>query len=251
MKTSLTIRAIWASSALLLAIGSSPSALAEIDSGGVRAIDSGGVRGIDSGGLRAIDSGGLRGIDSGGLRAIDSGGSRLFDISSGSVLEIDSGGIHRLGSDRSQTFEIDSGGVRGIDSGGAHLLSGPITSVDRLNQTFTSLGQVVFASRDMIASVSPGDYVAVVGTVAGPGTVYADEVGVYAQRYIPGASAVYIAGMLSDIDPSVGLAEIGSLQIDYTAGLSRGVQPSGHVAGFLGVQPTPGGPVVATGFHSP
>ena len=167
----------------------------------------GSVLGIDAGGVQGIDAGGLLGIDAGGVQGIDAGG----------------------------LLGIDAGGVQGIDAGG--ILAGPVDSIDRINGVFESMGQIVMASQGMLAGMSVGDYVSVEGSVVSPGWLYADDVSVSAERYVPGATEVFVTGLVSSVDLARGTAQMGRLTIDYTPSLGRGHAPSGAMWSFSGTIP--------------
>jgi hypothetical protein len=99
------------------------------------------------------------------------------------------------------------------------------------------MGQIVMASQGMLAGMSVGDYVSVAGSVVSPGWLYADQVTVSAERYIPGATEVFVTGMLSSVDLTRGTAQMGSLTIDYTSSLGRGHAPSSAMWSFSGTIP--------------
>ncbi|MGB5470170.1 MAG: hypothetical protein WBM64_07125, partial [Woeseiaceae bacterium] len=199
-----------------------------IDAGGVQGIDAGGLLGIDAGGVQGIDAGGLLGIDAGGVQGIDAGG----------LLGIDAGGVQG----------IDAGGLLGIDAGG--VLSGPVDSIDRINGVFESMGQIVMASQSMLAGMSVGDYVSVEGSVVSAGWLYADQVAVSAERYVPGATEVFVTGLLSSVDLARGTAQMGRLTIDYTPSLGRGHAPSGAMWSFSGTIPAARGVMLSDKTNS-
>ncbi len=90
-----------------------------------------------------------------------------------------------------------------------------------------------------------GDYVAVVGTVAGPGYLYADQVGRFDTEYVAGASEVFVAGIPSSINTGEGKAMVGDLSVDYTQALSRGTHPGASISFFRGVRPTSSGTMLS------
>ena len=181
------------------------------------------VQGIDSNGIAGIDSNGVFGIDSNGIAGIDSNGSQ----------GIDSNGI----------AGIDSNGVFGIDSKG--VLAGPVDRIDVVNGVFHSMGQVVMASKDMLIAMRVGDFVTVDGSVVSPGWLYADAISVSDIRYVPGATKVFVSGMLSAVDVTNGTARMGGLTIDYTASLANSSAPSGSMWSFAGTRPQSGGVLVS------
>ena len=210
-----------------------------IDSMGSLGIDSNGGLGIDSNGGQGIDSNGGQGIDSNGGLGIDSMGSLGIDSMGG--LGIDSMGS--LGIDSNGSQGIDSNGNQGIDSMG--VLSGPIDRIDTINGVFESMGQIVMASRDALARMNVGDFVSVQGSVVGPGWLYADDVSVSNTQYVPGATEVFVTGMLSSVDRAAGTARMGGLTIDYTLSLGAGSAPSDMMWSFSGTRPVSSGVMIS------
>ena len=100
------------------------------------------------------------------------------------------------------------------------------------------MGQVVLASQDMLSRMNVGDFVSVGGSVVSPGWLYADTLDVSPTPYVPGATEVFVTGLLSSVDTMTGTAQIGGLTIDYTPSLADGAAPSGMMWGFAGVRPT-------------
>ena len=211
-----------------------------IDAGGVLGIDAGGVLGIDAGGVLGIDAGGVLGIDAGGVLGIDAGG--VLGIDAGGVLGIDAGGV--LGIDAGGVLGIDAGGVLGIDAGGV-LLAGPVDSINRTNGVFESMGQVVMASQSMLAAMKVGDYVAVGGSIVAPGWLYADDVIVSDRLYVPGATEVFVSGMLTSVNSRDGTARMGGLTIDYTPSLGSVEAPSRGLWSFRGIMPSKRGVMIS------
>jgi hypothetical protein len=101
------------------------------------------------------------------------------------------------------------------------VLAGPVDSIDPINGVFMAMGQTVMASQGMLSSMSVGDF----GSVVSSGWLYADSVSVANDMYVPGATAVFVSGIPSAIDPVLGQAKLGELTIDYTAALSGGAIP--------------------------
>jgi hypothetical protein len=117
------------------------------------------------------------------------------------------------------------------------VLAGPVSSIDRINGVFESMGQIILASQSMLNSMRIGDYVSVDGSVVSGGWLYADNVSVFAESYVPGASPVFVTGIPSAMDPLTGRAQIGGLTIDYTPALSSGDLGIGLEMSFSGIQP--------------
>jgi hypothetical protein len=196
-------------------------------------ITSGGALDITSGGAMDITSGGALDITSGGALDITSGGA--LDITSGGALDITSGGV----------LDITSGGTLDITSGGQHLLSGPVSTIDRPAGTFESLGQTVWVGQAMLGNLSVGDYVAVVGSVVGPGNIYADRIGEYGNGYVAGASEVLVAGIPSNVNSSIAELTLGNLAIDYSPALANGSPLGAPIIEFRGIQPEIGGKLIS------
>ena len=191
----------------------------------IAADSSGNTAGIDGTGIAGIDGTGAAGIDGTGINGIDGTGAAGID------------GTGILG--------IDGTGAAGIDGTGM-LLAGPIDSIDRINGVFESMGQVVMASQDMLSSMRVGDFVTVGGTAISSGWYYADTVSVSDQSYVPGATKVFISGLMSSVDFMNGTAQMGDLTIDYTASLGSGAAPSGATWSFHGTRPSLGGSMIST-----
>jgi hypothetical protein len=182
------------------------------------------VRGIDQADIRGIDQADIRGIDQADIRGIDQADIR--------------------GIDQADIRGIDQADIRGIDQADV-LLFGRIDSVNEVDGTLSVVGQTVFASRDALAAVSIGSLVQVAGTVVGPGHIYADRVTVSAEQYVPGSTEVYVTGIPSVVDTTLGRVSMGGLEVDYTSSLSRGYPAAGTVWTFRGTQPNIRGLMVA------
>jgi hypothetical protein len=146
------------------------------------------------------------------------------------------------GADVAGITGADALGITGADS---QILAGPVDSIDRINGVFGSMGQIVMASQNMLAGMSVGDFVSVAGSVVSPGWLYADDVSVSANSYVPGATEVLVTGMLSSVDLALGTAQMGGLTIDYTSSLSSSDAPSGPMWSFAGIRPETRGVMVS------
>ena len=166
-------------------------------------------------------------------------GGDVLGINGGDVTGINGGDV--LGINGGDVAGINGGDVLGINGADNRLLSGPVDSIDRINGVFESMGQIVMASQSMLAGMTVGDYVSVAGSVVSPGWLYADELSVSAERYVPGATEVFVTGLLSSVDLARGTAEMGGLTIDYTPSLSRGFAPSSALWSFAGTMPARNG----------
>ena len=102
------------------------------------------------------------------------------------------------------------------------------------------------ASQDMLSSMRVGDFVTVGGTAISSGWYYADTVSVSDQSYVPGATGVFISGLMSSVDFMNGTAQMGDLTIDYTASLGSSEAPSGDTWSFHGTRPSLRGSMIST-----
>ncbi len=101
------------------------------------------------------------------------------------------------------------------------------------------------ASHQALAAMRVGDLVSVQGSVVGPGWLYADDVSVSDSLYVPGATEVFVTGMLSSVDRVAGTARIGGLTIDYTPSLGNGAAPSALMWSFAGTRPVADGMMIS------
>jgi hypothetical protein len=223
--------------ATLVAVAA-PSAFAEVSSG-TSSIGAKYSLGIDGANALGIDGANAAGIDGANTAGID--GANALGIDGANTAGID--GANALGIDGANTAGIDGANALGID--GAVVLAGPVDSIDRINGVFGSMGQIVMASQNMLAGMSVGDFVSVAGSVVSPGWLYADDVSVSANSYVPGATEVLVTGMLSSVDLALGTAQMGGLTIDYTSSLSSSDAPSGPMWSFAGIRPETRGVMVS------
>jgi hypothetical protein len=92
-----------------------------------------------------------------------------------------------------------------------------------VNGVFQSMGQVVMASQNMLSEMKVGDFV----------------------TYVPGATEVFVTGLLSSVDYFTGTARMGGLTIDYTSGLGDGAAPTSAMWSFSGIRPGVDGVMVS------
>ena len=175
----------------------------------------------------------IAGINGGDVSGIN--GGDVYGINGGDVYGINGGDLNG----------INGGDLRGINGGDALVLAGPVDSIDPINGVFMAMGQTVMASQGMLSSMSVGDFVSVNGSVVSSGWLYADSVSVASDMYVPGATAVFVSGIPSAIDPVLGQAQLGELTIDYTGALSGGAIPAGMSLTFSGIQPANRGLLVS------
>ena len=118
------------------------------------------------------------------------------------------------------------------------LLRGPIQAIDAASSRILVLGQWIPASATQLAASSVGQVVAVYGSLAASGNyVVSALLHINSIRYVPGATSVFIKGVISSVDPSTGTLRIGPLSVDYTAALSQGSNPlisKGEAVAFRG-----------------
>ena len=214
------------------------------DSFGIDANDAFGIDANDSLGIDANDMFGIDANDSLGIDANDAFGidaNDSFGIDANDAFGIDAN--DSLGIDANDMFGIDANDSLGIDAN--DVLSGPVDRIDTINGVFESMGQIVMASRDALASMNVGDFVSVQGSVVGPGWLYADGVSVSNAQYVPGATEVFVTGMLSSVDRAAGIARMGGLTIDYTSSLGAGRAPSEMMWSFSGTRPVSSGVMIS------
>ena len=216
-----------------------------ITGGSVEAITGGSVEAITGGSVEAITGGSVEAITGGSVEAI-TGGS-MFAITGGSVEAITGGSVEAI---TGGSVEAITGGSAYAITGGSGqvwygeslVLSGPVESIDRARGIFTSVGQNVLAARGMLDSLSIGAFVSVRGTIAGAGWIYADDVALSREQYVPGATEVFVTGIPSSVDLSLGTATIGGLTVDYTPSLGgSGFGGLGDAITVIGTQPARGG----------
>ena len=106
---------------------------------------------------------------------------------------------------------------------------GPVEQVNRLESSLTVLGQTFGLTPSVVITIGtkryplsvalrviqPGAYVSVVGEMTS-GRPTAQVILVSSRPYVPGASDVYISGVVTSYDSSTGQAKVGHLQIDAT-----------------------------------
>ena len=142
------------------------------------------------------------------------------------------------GADVTSITGADVTSITGADNA---LLAGPVDSIDQINGVFESMGQIVMASQTMLSGMQVGDFVSVSGSVVSAGWLYADGISVSSDRYVPGATEVFVTGLLSSVNREMGTAQIGGLTIDYTASLGDAGAPSAAIWSFKGIRPAQSG----------
>jgi len=226
MRNARSARGLMTLGATLIAVITSSQSFAGISGGDAAGITGGDVLGITGGDAAGITGGDVFGITGGDAAGIT--GGDVFGITGG-----DAAGI-------------TGGDAAGITGGDGTVLAGPVDSIDRINGVFESMGQIVMASQSMLSGMQVGDYVTVGGTAISSGWYFADAVNVSDLSYVPGATEVFISGMMSSLDLVNGTAEMGGLTIDYTSSLGGSNAPSGDMWSFHGTRPSLGGSLIST-----
>jgi hypothetical protein len=108
--------------------------------------------------------------------------------------------------------------------------------------TFVAVGQTVALQGADLAALSVGDFVMVYGTLEGSGRIAATGYELSTAIYVPGSTQVFVTGIPSAVDYSIGVATIGDLEINYT--MSLGSSDFGGIGAAItvyGTQPALGG----------
>ena len=120
---------------------------------------------------------------------------------------------------------------------------GLVQTVDAASGALVVSGQTVHVSSKTKLGQSSlpgkGSLVAVYGALNADGTITATQITSLGNSYVPGATTLYVRGVVKSVNASLGRAQVGSLSIDYTASLYSSAAASikaGTVAEFAGVQ---------------
>jgi len=200
------------------------------DAQGITTADVLGITTADAQGITTADVLGITTADVLGITTADAQGITTADVLG--ITTADAQGITTA-----DVLGITTADALGITTADSQVLAGPVDSIDIINGVFESMGQVVMASQTMLSGMRVGDYVTVSGSIASPGWLYADGVSVSTDSYVPGATEVFVTGLLSSVDLARGTAKIGSLTIDYTSSLGSASAPSGAIWSFKGIRP--------------
>ena len=143
----------------------------------------------------------------------------------------------------------------GISGGGASaavqepklLLVGPVEAIDVKHSTAIVLGQTVLVHQT--EGLTIGETVEVFGTTR-PDGVFAASAVKSEGLYVPGSTGILLSAPVQKLEPSVGRAIIGGLNVDLTALMAAGaVSPEvGAVVQVNGTQPALHGLVLANGI---
>ena len=102
------------------------------------------------------------------------------------------------------------------------LLRGPIEKIDTGSSRIQVLGQWLPVTPSQFAASKVGQFIAVYGTLTSAGKyVISALLHIDSIRYVPGATNVFIKGVVTSSDQNSGLLRIGGLSVDYTAALSQ------------------------------
>jgi hypothetical protein len=125
------------------------------------------------------------------------------------------------------------------------------SSITVLGQTYgvtPSVAVVIGAKRYSVAEtfrlIRSGTYVSIVGSQTADGKLLAKEILVSRRAYVPGASEVFVSGLVTAFDISTGVAQIGPLKIDTTTFLPTNSAEAFAVGSHIeatGKQALPGG----------
>ncbi|MBX5463799.1 MAG: hypothetical protein IRZ28_22265, partial [Steroidobacteraceae bacterium] len=142
----------------------------------------------------------------------------------------------------------------------APLAIGTVEKFDSKTSTIVVLGQTyqigsaklvagkkTYPASKAIGLLSPGALLWVDGELRQGGKPKVDSLTVLPETNTPGATQLFVAGVVKSIDRS-GKARIGALSVDITptlGSLGSSVHP-GDAIEVLGIQPVPGGVFVAT-----
>jgi hypothetical protein len=100
----------------------------------------------------------------------------------------------------------------------------------------------VFIDADALSS-AVGNSVYVEGQWEGE-TLVATTVTVYDEYAVPGATTVFLAGSVDDVDRRTGRLVVAGLEIDVTSVDITSLEPADRLA-ISGIQPLPGGLIIA------
>ena len=116
-----------------------------------------------------------------------------------------------------------SAGVAEVRSNSELMVIGPVESVDAANGSVTVLGQRVLGIGNPHA-LTVGNTVAVFGSARGDGSIEASEIREQGM-YVPGASAVFLSGIVQRSDTAVGRLTQNGGKCDLTPTLAGVLSP--------------------------
>jgi hypothetical protein len=113
--------------------------------------------------------------------------------------------------------------------------------------TFTAMGQDVSAPRAILSGLRVGDFVTVEGRISGAGTIDSTSVIASGDLYTAGSTEVFLVGVPTSVDSKLGVATIGTLQIDYTQAMGGDdFEGIGAAIAVIGTQPALGGKMISS-----
>src|ERR1700691_3907855 len=134
---------------------------------------------------------------------------------------------------------INCASFAGAENGDQLLLRGPVDQVNLRTSQIEVLGQWL-SPRGISIEALKGQFVAVDGTFdAHGGYLVSDVTEVKSVEYVPGATPVYLSGVIACIDKSTGILVIGGTKGDYTGALhtlEAGSLETGKLASFSGLR---------------
>ena len=141
-----------------------------------------------------------------------------------------------------------SASVAEVRSNSELLVIGPVESVDAANGAVTVLGQRVLGIGNSHA-LTVGSTLAVFGAARGDGSIEASAIREQGM-YVPGASAVFLSGIVQRADTAVGRLTVNGVNVDLTPAMSAGaISPKvGSKLSISGVQPVGRGIVLVNGI---
>jgi hypothetical protein len=134
---------------------------------------------------------------------------------------------------------INCPSVAGAENSDQLLLRGPVDQVNLRTSQIEVLGQWV-SPRGISIDALKGHFVAVDGTFDAHGDYLVSDVkDVKSVEYVPGATPVYLSGVIASINRSTGVLVIGGTKVDYTGALhtlEAGNLEIGKLASFSGLR---------------
>ena len=122
------------------------------------------------------------------------------------------------------------------------LALGPVERIDTQRLQIQVLGQVIVlpAAKSLGIANLLGHMVEVHGSVGTDGTLHATAVNdVASLSFVPGATSLYVKGVITEVDQASAVARLGSLSVKYSEALHTLSSTSlavGQVAAFSGVE---------------
>ncbi|MBA3563691.1 MAG: hypothetical protein H0W33_06725 [Gammaproteobacteria bacterium] len=254
-------------------VGGDSNGIVGGDTNGIVGGDTNGIVGGDTNGIVGGDTNGIVGGDTNGIVGGDKNGTVGGDKNG--IVGGDTNGI--VGGDKNGIVGGDTNGIVGGDNNGIVggdtndiigrdenlALVGPIDAVNTEGDVFQALGQQIVITEATLFTQTNGslngtsndlwrpgrgDLVAVSGRVLMSGIIIASTIRSVHSQNVPGATSLYLKGMLNLVDQTVGTATIGGLTVDYTATLSRissALVRPGNIIELIGIKPLEGGKFIA------